>query len=254
MAAADPRLVALGSSVRRLRDLAAACTEADLTSPAYPSEWTVADVLSHLGSGATIMGQRLEDELRGRSTPDDFAPGVWAAWNAKSPTAQREDALAADELLQQRLDGTGDDERAGLAIALGPMSLDFGAFVGMRLNEHAFHTWDIEVAGDPAATLAPDATACVIDNLALIVGYTAKPTGADAVVHVATEHPARRFRLTLTADAATMVDDDTGPADLTLPAEAFARLVYGRLDPGHTPGFTGDPELLDQLRRTFPGP
>jgi hypothetical protein len=28
------------------------------------------------------------------------------------------------------------------------MTLDFAQFVGMRLNEHAFLTWDIEVVGD----------------------------------------------------------------------------------------------------------
>ena len=42
--------------------------------------------------------------------------------------------------------------------------------------------------------------------------------------------------------------------DLELPAEAFSRLVYGRLDPDHTPAFTGDAALLDTLRAVFPGP
>jgi hypothetical protein len=45
-----------------------------------------------------------------------------------------------------------------------------------------------------------------------------------------------------------------GAADLELPAEALVRLVYGRLDPGHTPPFAGSPELLEELRRVFPGP
>ena len=41
--------------------------------------------------------------------------------------------------------------------------------------------------------------------------------------------------------------------DVTLPAEAFARLVYGRLDAEHTPaGKHGS--ALDTLRRLFPGP
>lgn len=45
----------------------------------------------------------------------------------------------------------------------------------------------------------------------------------------------------------------TASADLRLPAEAFARLVYGRLDPDHTP--PGDHgSALDTLRRVFPGP
>jgi hypothetical protein len=39
-----------------------------------------------------------------------------------------------------------------------------------------------------------------------------------------------------------------------LPAEAFCRLVYGRLDPDHTPPFSGDAALLDALRSVFPGP
>ncbi len=39
---------------------------------------------------------------------------------------------------------------------------------------------------------------------------------------------------------------------LHLPAEALIRLVYGRLDPEHTPAIEGDADL-DALRRTFPG-
>ena len=45
----------------------------------------------------------------------------------------------------------------------------------------------------------------------------------------------------------------TGDADLVLPAEALIRLVYGRLDPDHTPPFEGDGALLDELRRAYPG-
>src|SRR3954468_19389144 len=90
---------ALRSSVERLHDLAEARSEEDLTSGAYPAEWTVAQVLSHLGSGAVIMQRRLEDALAGQDTPDDFAPGVWSSWNAKRPVAQRDDALVADAAL-----------------------------------------------------------------------------------------------------------------------------------------------------------
>ena len=39
---------ALRSSVARLHDLAAPLTEQQLTGGAYPTEWTVAQVLSHL--------------------------------------------------------------------------------------------------------------------------------------------------------------------------------------------------------------
>ena len=42
-------------------------------------------------------------------------------------------------------------------------------------------------------------------------------------------------------------------ADLELPAEAFARLVYGRLDADHTPSGEYGP-ALDLFRGIFPGP
>src|SRR4051794_18741640 len=81
---------ALRSSVDRLHDLAEAMSEEELTARASPTEWTVAQVLSHLGSGAVIMQRRLEDALSGQDTPDNFAPGVWSSWNAKRPVAQRD--------------------------------------------------------------------------------------------------------------------------------------------------------------------
>lgn len=74
---ADAHLTALRSSVARLHDLAAGLDEEELTGRAYPSEWSVADVLSHLGSGAVITRRRLDDTLTGSETPDDFAPVVW---------------------------------------------------------------------------------------------------------------------------------------------------------------------------------
>jgi len=52
-----------------------------------------------------------------------------------------------------------------------------------------------------------------------------------------------------------LIAGEGGPdPDLVLPAEAFCRLVYGRLDPEHTPAFTGDASLLDTLRAVFLGP
>jgi hypothetical protein len=48
--------------------------------------------------------------------------------------------------------------------------------------------------------------------------------------------------------------DGVAAADLTLPAEAFVRLVYGRLDRAHTPSsVTGDTARLADLRKAFPG-
>jgi uncharacterized protein (TIGR03083 family) len=251
---ADARVEALRSSVARLGGLASTMADADLTRPAYPADWKIADVLSHIGSGAIIMLRRLEDTLAGTDTPDDFAPGVWDAWNAKAPAAQRDDALAADAALLERIDRVTDRERDRFSMGMGPMSLDFDAFVGMRLNEHAFHTWDIEVVVDPAATIPEPVAAVVVDNLEMIARYTAKPSGDTATITVATTKPPRRFTVALTPESVTFTPTTAeAAADLDLTAEAFARLVYGRLDPRHTPRNDDDPGL-DKLRRVFPGP
>ena len=134
------------------------------------------------------------------------------------------------------------------------MNLDFDAFVAMRLNEHAFHTWDIEVAVDPGATIPRQVAELVVDNLELIARYTGKPTGDTTTITVATTDPQRGFTVDLKPDSVTFgASTAAAPADVELPAEAFARLVYGRLDPQHTPPGDHGP-ALGTLRRVFPGP
>jgi uncharacterized protein (TIGR03083 family) len=253
-APAEAHIDGLRSSVARLAEVASAVPDDELTRPAYPSEWSVADVLSHLGSGAVIMRRRLEDALSGAATPDEFASGVWDSWNTKAPSAQRDDALAADAALLTRLEAVPLAEREEFSFAMGPMTLGFEAFVGMRVNEHAFHTWDVEVARDPAATIPAQVAELVVDNLELIARFTGRPTGDTTTVTVATTQPHRGFTVDLQPSSVTF---SPGPvperADVELPAEAFARLVYGRLDPAHTPaGNHGS--ALDVLRRVFPGP
>ena len=146
---------ALRSSVARLRDLASTIDADQLAGRAYPTEWSVADVLSHIGSGAVIMQRRLEDSLAHLATPDDFAPPIWETWNAKDPAAKRDDALTADAELLARIDAVTAAERRGFTLVMGPLSFGFDQFVDLRLNEHSFHTWDIEVARDPAARIPP---------------------------------------------------------------------------------------------------
>ena len=211
-------------------------------------------MLSHLGSGAVITVRRIDDALAGRSMPDDFAPGVWDEWNAKTPEAQRDDALAADARLMDRIEAVTQEERASFAFPLGPLTLDFEQFVQLRLNEHVLHTWDVEVAVSPSATLPPDAVALVVDYLELIARFTGRPTGDTRTISIRTSEPERGFTVELTPDAVGFTTTAPDPAaELVLPAEAFVRLVYGRLDPDHTPpDVEGDAVAL--LRRVFPGP
>jgi uncharacterized protein (TIGR03083 family) len=250
----EKHIEALRASVARLRDIAAQLSDEDLARQAYPEEWTIAQVFSHLGSGAVIMQRSLEDVVAGRETPEDHAPSVWDTWNAKAPAEQRTDALAADAALLERIEATPPQERTDFAMSMGPRQLGFTDFVASRLNEHAFHTWDIEVVGDPQASIPEQSAELVVDNLELVARFTAKPTGDTADVTVATANPVRGFVVELTPDSAVLTSRPSrGEADLELPAEAFARLVYGRLPPERTPsGVQGD--AVELLRRVFPGP
>jgi hypothetical protein len=85
--------------------------------------------------------------------------------------------------------------------------------------------------------------------------FVAKPTGATATITVGTTAPERAFGVVLTPEAASVESAYAGsPVDLMMPAEAFVRLVYGRLDADHTPpSVEADPATLDELRRVFPG-
>jgi uncharacterized protein (TIGR03083 family) len=247
------RLDALHSSVERLHTVVDGLGAEALATQAYPTEWTVADVLSHLGSGAVILQRRLEDSLAGVDTPDDAAPAVWDVWNAKTPDAQAADALAADRALLDRLESLGDEERERFRFSMGPMTFDLDGFVGLRLNEHALHLWDVEVAFDPAAGVAPGSVPSVVDNMEMWARFTAQPVDVPRSITVGTSDPGRNFMLVLGPDEVSISPSDpVGDPDLVLPAEALIRLVYGRLDPDHTPQVRGAADL-DELRRVFPG-
>ena len=247
------RLHDLEESVGHLRIISATLDPASYTAHAYPSEWTIADTFSHLGSGAVIGQRRLEDSLAHRDSDPHFNSWVWDAWNAKSPTAQIEDCLTSDGELLSALQSTTEEQREDFHFMMGPFRFDFDGLVGLRLGEHVLHTWDIEVALNPEATLPHDAANTILDGIQFIVGRTAKPTGETKLVKVHTVEPVRSFTLALSDDSVELVEGPfDGEPDVNIPAEVLVRLVYGRLDGDHTPGdVSGD--VVDYLRLVFPG-
>ncbi len=247
---------ALRASVDRLAALVGPLDDEAITGSAYPSAWTIADVLSHLGSGAVISARRIEDSLAGVDTPDDFNPSVWDEWNAKSPRAQVDDALAADARLLELIGSTPVEDRARFRTAFGPVEVDWDTFVAMRNNEHQLHEWDVDVALHPDAVLDADGAEAVLGGLAMIAGFAARPEGDPRRITVATTDGGHVATVDVGADGVRYaLDEGAGDdADVTMPVESFVRLVYGRLDPDHTPdAVTGDAAALDQLRRVFPG-
>jgi hypothetical protein len=96
--------------------------------------------------------------------------------------------------------------------------------------------------------------ALAVDNLELVARFTGKPTGDTTTITVATTDPERGFTVKVTPDGVALTPDaGAASPDVELPAEAFARLVYGRLDAEHTPAVARG-SALDILRRLFPGP
>jgi uncharacterized protein (TIGR03083 family) len=241
-------------SVEQLRSLVAPLSPEQLRMSAYPKEWTIADVLSHLGSGAVIFVQGIDTAVTGDPAPAEFNQSVWSEWDAKSPEAQWADLPAADAAVIARLSALSPEERARVKVSLGPFELDYDAFAGLRLSEHAFHTWDVDVALNPAAVLPPEVVDSLLGVLEMIARFAAKPTGSTRTYVVRTENPVRTYRIELTPESATVTEGaGEEPADVQLPAEAFLRLVYGRLDPEHTPADIEGVEHLDELRSAFPG-
>jgi uncharacterized protein (TIGR03083 family) len=254
-----PWISALRHSHDRLRASIEPLGLDQLNQRSYPSEWTIAQVLSHLGSQAEIFGMILEAGLAGQEPPgrEEFPP-VWDKWNAKDPQAQASDALRADQVTLERFESMDEDQRARLHLKLFGMEVDAAGLARMRVSEHAVHAWDVLVALDPSATLAPDATALLIDTVDQVAARSGQPDGQQRTVRVSTTDPERRFILE-TGDAVTLTPLDheslseSGLPELRLPAEAFIRLIYGRMDEAHTPPAETAGVELDELRQIFRG-
>ncbi len=247
-------IAALRSSQDRFAGLVSDLTEEQVTGPSYDDDWTIADVSSHLGSQAEIFGPFLEAGLTGDQPPgnDSFAP-IWDRWNAMAPADQVRESVARNEDLVQRLEALDDDQLARFRVPLFGSDQDLAGFAAMRLGEHAIHTWDIAVALDPTATVAADAVGLLSDGLDTRVGRAGKAVDGAAPLVVETASPDRRVALELDPAVSAGPASAGATPDLVLPAEAFVRLVFGRLDPAHTPESVTDSKALGTLRQAFPG-
>jgi uncharacterized protein (TIGR03083 family) len=245
---------AVRASHDRLAGIVAGLDADGLRAQSYDTEWSVADVLSHLGSGAEIFSLYLEAGVTGGDPPgpEEFKP-IWEAWNARSPEEQAAQSLAVNEALVARAESLTLEQRAAFQVLMfGRMPTDLAGLLGMRLSEHALHTWDIAVTLDPTARIAPDAVNLLADMLPMMAGFMSKQAPAPVAVAVTTTSPERAF--TLDTGGVTLAPagaGDTTTASLALPAEAFLRLVYGRLDDESEVQASG--VTLAELKSVFPG-
>jgi uncharacterized protein (TIGR03083 family) len=257
----SPRTViaALRHSHQRLASLVHAVSEDFLTSQSYCSDWSVAQVLSHLGSGAEIALITLGSALSGGEMDRTVFQPVWDSWNAKTPEQQAADCLPADDAYVSRLEGLTDTQLRGISLDFLGMTLDAAGLVGLRLGEHAMHTWDVAVAVDPVAGLAPDAVGLIAGRLPYLAGRVGRPSDPPFRIRLRGSSPDLDFLLDV-GDTVTLVPwpaegGEPVGAEIRMPAEAVLRLFAGRLDPAHTPPaeITGDAALLDRVRAVFPG-
>jgi uncharacterized protein (TIGR03083 family) len=259
---ADTNIAALRTGHERLTARVATFSDADLVRPSGAEEWSISQVLSHLGSGAEIGRAIVRASLDGAPPPDsDFNKSVWSRWDAMSPRQHADGFPASNAALVELYESLDADTRANLRIDVGylPAPVDVAHSARLRLSEFTLHTWDVEVGFDEHATLAPEATGLLLKGTNEVLGWLGKADrldGTHAVIEVTTTEPASVFALRLGESVGV---DSTAPehpdGTLSLPAEAWLRLVTGRLKARHTPDAvtTSGAADLDLLRRVFPG-
>jgi uncharacterized protein (TIGR03083 family) len=252
---ADRTIAELRAIHDRLAAVVAGLTTDQLTGPSGASDWRIADVLSHLGSGAEIGRFPVLVALGMENDPPSNQE-IWDRWNALSPADQASGFVEADELLVATYEELTVEQRDTLRIDLGflPEPVPVVTSLGMRLNEQALHAWDVEVGLDPAAGLSEESAALLAQHFAetmhFLLGFVGKP-GAVGPARVALGD------YTIVVDDGVRLEAGTEGATATFvgPLEAGIRLVAGRLTPDHTPEgveVTGNVSL-DDLRTVFPG-
>jgi uncharacterized protein (TIGR03083 family) len=261
MTEADTWIAVARQSHDHLADIVRRFDDAGLARVSGSREWDVAQVLGHLGSGAEINKVTLEAALGRRQPPgEDFTPQVWARWNALGRREKADEFLRHDEALVQLFEGLDDDTRASLRIDIRflPQPIDVATAVSLRLSEMTYHSWDVKVVDDSKATLYAPAVDLLMDRFGTLIQFVGHADELDDPVTLAVDtiDPVRSFGIEI-ADRVSVIDRPAAPdVTLTLPAEAWLRLVAGRLRPDYTPAdvtIDGKHVGLDDLRRVFPG-
>ncbi len=254
----DRAIASLRAHHDRLAEVVAGLDPEQLSGPSAASEWSIAQVLSHLGSGAEIFYGPYSAALTGAASPPVDNQAIWDRWNASTPEEQAAGFLEHDERLLRLLEDATADQRDTVVIDLGffPEPIPLAQAVGMRLNEAALHTWDVLAGIDASAAVDEEAADLLLEQYAgaaaYMLGFIGKPErlGTSAVVDL------DGYALTVGDSISVSAGSPDEPtAALHAPHEAALRLVSGRLKPGYTAEevtVSGNVDL-DALRQVFPG-
>ncbi|MBV9544664.1 MAG: maleylpyruvate isomerase family mycothiol-dependent enzyme [Chloroflexi bacterium] len=226
------------------------------TEQSYCTDWLVYQVVSHVGSGSRIGGQRLKAWLgRGPQVSREAMQAVWGHFDSLQPgqmlQAYRDAVAEYLDVERSAPDDAGGNEVEGYAGRRPLWAYQMG-----RLWELTCHTWDVYVARDRSARLAPEAVRVMAAN-----GQYA------GVVMDVQRAPRFRAGFRMTDLGHTYLLDpgaerprlQPGIQDCQLvvegPAEEILRLIAGRhFLPGSRPQLraaTGSTADLTALRRAF---
>ncbi|MET8853631.1 maleylpyruvate isomerase family mycothiol-dependent enzyme [Amycolatopsis sp. NPDC004625] len=252
---ADRTVAALRAEHDVLAELARTLTDDQLAATSGAAEWTVAQVFSHLGSGAEI-GRAPIAKAAGETVAEEDHRTIWDRWDASAPRAQVEGFLEHNSRWLDTVEALTPEQRSSLTVELGflPEPVPLVTALGMRLSEVANHSWDVRVAFDPEAGVDAGSAGLLVElltgPLGFLLGFFGKAAELPEPVSVAVPGAAL-----VIDDAIAVVDDLEAPsATFEGPAEAFVRLLSGRLKAPYDQGVSVEGSVnLDDLRRVFPG-
>src|SRR5258708_7756064 len=106
---------ALRHSHDGLNDLVRSFSAEELSRPSYARDWTIAQVMSHLGSGAEVFSIFLDAALSGNEpTGPEVFPEIWAVWDAREPEDAVALSLDLDTYLVERLESLDNEQLSGM--------------------------------------------------------------------------------------------------------------------------------------------
>ena len=208
-------------------------------------EWTVRDLVTHVGRGhrwaAGIVEQRLTSPPRYSTDEAPGDPAAWAGWLMAGATAL---ADAVREAGADRPVWTWQPDRTA------------GFWVRRMLHDELVHRFDAELAmgavGDVAVDLAADGVSDMLETAATLSRYSSRARGFPALagsgetLGFATTDHAAVWTAERAPDGVTWRHGD-GPTAVTVraPARELLLLVNRRIDPGDDSiEVTGDHALL----------
>jgi uncharacterized protein (TIGR03083 family) len=228
----------------------------DLARQSACTEWSVAQVMSHLGSQTEIFSLIVQAGLTGGPGPSNEAfPPIWSAWNERSAEVQVRDSIEVNDRFLKGLESLDDKALKDFHVQAVGMEIDAVALCRLRLAEHAIHSWDIAVAFDPMATIIPEAVELIVDAGAEMAARVGKATEEHHVIHVQTHEPQRDLAFMTNGVRIVPWSEQKSDASLRISAEGLIRLIYGRsreTDLAHAE-FTDGALSFDGLRAIFPG-